>query len=147
MLELHRTMRDYLSDWDSRSDCFGSFENGVGVDKLGSHVGPGETFTYVWQVLEGPSPSDSSCIPYLYYSATDPIMDTNSGLVGPLLVCKKGALGKNNKPVLFYYVHNVLKLVFGSIFTCSVEFKAKYPGASVFCAIYSNLPVRDYCRR
>lgn len=44
-------------------------------------------------------------------------MDTNSGLVGPLLVCKKGALGTNNKPVLFYYVHNVLKLVIVKIFT------------------------------
>lgn len=66
-----------------------------GVDKPGSHVGPGENFTYTWQVLEGPSSSDSPCIPYLYYSATDPTKDTNSGLVGPLLVCKKGSLGEN----------------------------------------------------
>ncbi|XP_058484126.1 ferroxidase HEPHL1 isoform X1 [Solea solea] len=66
-----------------------------GVDKPGSHVGPGESFIYTWQVLEGPSSSDSPCIPYLYYSATDPAMDTNSGLVGPLLVCKKGMLGAN----------------------------------------------------
>nr|XP_033500237.1 hephaestin-like protein 1 isoform X1 [Epinephelus lanceolatus] len=70
-----------------------SYEDGV--DKPGSHVGPGENFTYTWQVLEGPSSSDSACIPYLYYSATDPIKDTNSGLVGPLLVCKKGTLGEN----------------------------------------------------
>lgn len=67
-----------------------SYEDGV--EKPGSHVGPGENFTYTWQVLEGPSSSDSSCIPYLYYSATDPAKDTNSGLVGPLLVCKRGAL-------------------------------------------------------
>nr|XP_046267166.1 ferroxidase HEPHL1 isoform X2 [Scatophagus argus] len=66
-----------------------------GVDKPGSSIGPGENFTYIWQVLEGPSSSDSPCIPYLYYSATDPVSDTNSGLVGPLLVCKKGALGEN----------------------------------------------------
>lgn len=66
-----------------------------GVDKPGSHVGPGETFTYTWQVMEGPSSSDPSCVPYLYYSATDPPKDTNSGLVGPLLVCKKGSLTKN----------------------------------------------------
>ncbi|XP_074467992.1 ferroxidase HEPHL1 isoform X2 [Sebastes fasciatus] len=70
-----------------------SYEDGV--DKPGSHVGPGENFTYTWQVLEGPSSSDSPCIPYLYYSATDPAKDTNSGLVGPLLVCKKGTLGEN----------------------------------------------------
>ncbi|KAM9333121.1 ferroxidase HEPHL1 [Pholidichthys leucotaenia] len=66
-----------------------------GVTKPGSHVGPGEIFTYTWQVLEGPSSTDPPCIPYLYYSATDPVKDTNSGLVGPLLVCKKGVLGEN----------------------------------------------------
>uniref|UniRef100_A0A8C7YGA2 ferroxidase n=1 Tax=Oryzias sinensis TaxID=183150 RepID=A0A8C7YGA2_9TELE len=70
-----------------------SYEDGV--DKPGSHVGPGETFTYNWKVLDGPSPSDPPCIPYLYYSATDPSRDTNTGLVGPLLVCKKGTLGPN----------------------------------------------------
>ncbi|XP_046876457.1 ferroxidase HEPHL1-like [Hypomesus transpacificus] len=64
-----------------------------GAEKPGSQVPPGQTFTYSWQVLEGPSPSDPPCIPYLYYSACDPIQDTNSGLVGPLLVCKKGTLG------------------------------------------------------
>uniref|UniRef100_A0A665XD06 ferroxidase n=1 Tax=Echeneis naucrates TaxID=173247 RepID=A0A665XD06_ECHNA len=62
------------------------------VEKPGSHVAPGERFVYTWQALEGPSPTDPPCIPYLYYSATDPVMDTNSGLVGPLLVCKKGTL-------------------------------------------------------
>ncbi|MEQ2159059.1 hypothetical protein GOODEAATRI_018596, partial [Goodea atripinnis] len=66
-----------------------------GFVKPGSGVDPGKKFTYRWQVLEGPSFSDSPCIPYLYYSGTDPVMDTNSGLVGPLLVCKRGALGKN----------------------------------------------------
>uniref|UniRef100_A0A3B3DN56 Uncharacterized protein n=1 Tax=Oryzias melastigma TaxID=30732 RepID=A0A3B3DN56_ORYME len=67
----------------------------LGVNKPGSHVGPGKNFIYTWQVLDGPSPSDPPCIPYLYYSATDPPRDTNSGLVGPLLVCKKGTLGPN----------------------------------------------------
>ena len=72
----------------------------VGADKPGSHVGPGENFTYTWQVLDGPSSTDPPCIPYLYYSATDPAADTNAGLVGPLLVCKKGALGTNGIQVL-----------------------------------------------
>lgn len=71
-----------------------SYEDGV--NKPGSHVGPGENFTYTWQVLEGPSSSDPPCIPYLYYSAADPAKDTNSGLVGPLLVCKRGVLGENS---------------------------------------------------
>lgn len=71
----------------------------VGVDKPGSHVEPGKNFTYEWQVLEGPSPTDAPCIPYLYFSGTDPVADTNSGLVGPLLVCKKGALNEQGRQV------------------------------------------------
>ncbi|XP_049599397.1 ferroxidase HEPHL1 isoform X1 [Syngnathus scovelli] len=63
-----------------------------GVDTPGAHVAPGEIFTYTWQVLEGPSSSDTPCIPYLYYSATSPVEDTNAGLVGPLLVCTRGSL-------------------------------------------------------
>uniref|UniRef100_A0A4W6DC74 ferroxidase n=1 Tax=Lates calcarifer TaxID=8187 RepID=A0A4W6DC74_LATCA len=67
------------------------------AEKPGAHIGPHESFVYTWQVLEGPSSSDPPCIPYLYYSGTDPAWDTNSGLVGPLLVCKKGTLGENGK--------------------------------------------------
>uniref|UniRef100_A0A672PML9 ferroxidase n=1 Tax=Sinocyclocheilus grahami TaxID=75366 RepID=A0A672PML9_SINGR len=32
----------------------------------------------------------SACLSYLYYSAVDPVRDTNSGLFGPIQVCKKG---------------------------------------------------------
>ncbi|XP_029458196.1 hephaestin-like protein 1 isoform X2 [Rhinatrema bivittatum] len=62
--------------------------------KMGAYVKPGETFTYKWTVPEnaGPTTSDPPCLTYLYYSAVDPVMDTNSGLVGPLLVCRKNSL-------------------------------------------------------
>lgn len=73
--------------------------NFTGATKPGSHVDPGEHFTYIWHVLDGPSPSDPACISSLYYSAVDPVKDTNSGLVGPLIVCKKGALGKDGMEV------------------------------------------------
>ncbi|XP_043114841.1 hephaestin-like protein 1a [Puntigrus tetrazona] len=63
-----------------------------GTEKFGASVGPGEKFTYRWKVLEGPSSSDPSCLAYLYYSAVDPVRDTNSGLFGPIQVCKKGVL-------------------------------------------------------
>lgn len=79
----------------------------------GSHVAPGENFTYTWKVLDGPSASDSSCVPYLYYSATDPVMDTNSGLVGPLLVCKKGTLAQEETQVKQNW-HQLYKCVFES---------------------------------
>ncbi|KAJ6664911.1 hypothetical protein lerEdw1_005883 [Lerista edwardsae] len=65
-----------------------------GHQKLGAHVEPGGTFEYRWKVPEsiGPTDSDPPCLTYLYYSATDPVMDTQSGLVGPLVICKKDSL-------------------------------------------------------
>ncbi|KAG7217240.1 hypothetical protein INR49_027784 [Caranx melampygus] len=83
-----------------------SYEDGV--NKPGSNVGPGERFVYTWQVLEGPSSSDPPCIPYLYYSGTNPAEDTNSALVGPLLVCKKGTLGKKAVDKEFFLLFSVM---------------------------------------
>ncbi|XP_027004663.2 ferroxidase HEPHL1-like [Tachysurus fulvidraco] len=66
------------------------------TEKKGSNVQPGNSFNYTWYVREGPSDSDQACISYLYFSSHEPIRDTNSGLLGPLLVCKRGALTPNN---------------------------------------------------
>ncbi|KAG7484346.1 hypothetical protein MATL_G00048630 [Megalops atlanticus] len=66
-----------------------------GSQKDGALVQPGDRFTYRWRLMEGPSPSDPACISYLYYSASDPVRDTNSGLVGPLLVCRRNALNES----------------------------------------------------
>ncbi|KAK3515604.1 hypothetical protein QTP70_024835 [Hemibagrus guttatus] len=68
-----------------------------GSQKPGASVAPGQTFTYRWKVTEGPSPSDPPCLSYLYYSATNQVNDTNSGLVGPLKVCKKGVLDESGQ--------------------------------------------------
>uniref|UniRef100_A0AAY5L6U4 ferroxidase n=1 Tax=Esox lucius TaxID=8010 RepID=A0AAY5L6U4_ESOLU len=50
-------------------------------------VKPGTTHTYEWVVPKegGPVKDDADCITYFYYSAVDPVKDTSSGLVGPLL--------------------------------------------------------------
>ncbi|KAA0712528.1 Ceruloplasmin [Triplophysa tibetana] len=55
---------------------------------------PDTTYNYEWVVPKGggPTQNDADCITYLYYSAVDPIQDTNSGLVGPLLICKPKSL-------------------------------------------------------
>ncbi|KAL8191120.1 UNVERIFIED_CONTAM: hephaestin-like 1, partial [Gekko kuhli] len=70
-----------------------------GHQKPGAHVEAGEIFEYEWSVPEsvGPTDSDPPCLTYLYYSATDPVMDTQSGLLGPLLICKKGTLEPDGK--------------------------------------------------
>ncbi|KAL0994973.1 hypothetical protein UPYG_G00130140 [Umbra pygmaea] len=64
-----------------------------GVENPGSAVPPGSMFRYTWEVLEGPSPSDPQCVGYLYYSGSSPIEDTNTGLFGPLMICRPGVLG------------------------------------------------------
>ncbi|XP_036834690.1 ceruloplasmin [Oncorhynchus mykiss] len=62
-------------------------------------VKPGTTHTYEWVVPKGGGPvaDDADCITYFYYSAVDPVKDTSSGLVGPLLVCKKKTLKKGKQ--------------------------------------------------
>ncbi|XP_077844143.1 hephaestin isoform X4 [Macaca mulatta] len=68
-----------------------------------SHPGlvakPFEKVTYRWTVPPhaGPTAQDPACLTWMYFSAADPIKDTNSGLVGPLLVCRAGALGADGK--------------------------------------------------
>ena len=71
----------------------------VGKDKLDDHVPPGMTYTYNWVVPErsGPGPNDPSSIVWLYHSHTHETMDTNSGLVGPIIISRKGNLLANGR--------------------------------------------------
>nr|XP_035971510.1 ceruloplasmin isoform X2 [Halichoerus grypus] len=52
---------------------------------------PGETRTYIWKIPErsGPGIEDSACIPWAYYSTVDQVKDLYSGLIGPLIVCRR----------------------------------------------------------
>ena len=37
----------------------------------------------------GPGPADTACLTWAYFSDVDPVKDTNTGLVGPLIICRK----------------------------------------------------------
>jgi len=67
-------------------------------DKNG--VPPGKTHTYIWEVPEraGPGPNDPSSIVWLYHSHADEQKDVESGLVGVLLISRKGAAGPTGRP-------------------------------------------------
>ncbi len=54
-------------------------------------VAPGNIATFYWRFpsQSAPGPTDGPCVTWAYYSATQPIKDTNTGLVGPLITCKK----------------------------------------------------------
>ncbi|XP_042313402.1 coagulation factor V [Sceloporus undulatus] len=60
----------------------------------GKAVQPGETYTYKWTVLDTDEPTakDAQCVTRLYHSAVDMTRDIASGLIGPLLICKRKAL-------------------------------------------------------
>ncbi|KAM8964852.1 coagulation factor VIII-like isoform 1-T1 [Sarcophilus harrisii] len=64
------------------------------MEKQDDEVAPGANYTYVWQVLKENSPMDHDppCLTYSYLSHVDTVKDLNTGLIGPLLVCKEGSL-------------------------------------------------------
>ncbi|XP_076602278.1 coagulation factor V [Chaetodon auriga] len=76
-------------------------EEGVNYPAGGnqSHgVKPGETYTYVWKVVEEDEPldGDSRCLTRVYHSAVDTPRDIASGLIGPILICKSQSLNVRN---------------------------------------------------
>ncbi len=68
------------------------------TDKKG--VPPGQTHTYVWEVPEraGPGPNDPSSIVWLYHSHADEPKDVESGLIGVIIISRKGAAGPTGRP-------------------------------------------------
>ncbi|XP_076857602.1 coagulation factor V [Brachyhypopomus gauderio] len=60
-------------------------------------IEPNATFIYIWTVNAkvGPQQGESDCRIWAYYSGVNPERDIHSGLIGPLLVCRKGTLNKN----------------------------------------------------
>ena len=69
-------------------------------DQEGGHVAPGHTFTYIWEVPEraGPGPNDPSSIVWLYHSHTNELMDVNSGLIGAIIVTRRGMALPDGRP-------------------------------------------------
>ncbi|XP_048258570.1 hephaestin-like protein [Haliotis rufescens] len=61
-------------------------------------VQPGKTRVYTWYVPEraGPGSSDPNCIPWLYTSGIESTKDTYAGLIGTIVICRKGILDSNN---------------------------------------------------
>nr|XP_060612582.1 coagulation factor VIII-like [Anolis sagrei ordinatus] len=64
------------------------------TEKEDDAVKPGQIHTYVWEISQehGPTGADPQCLTYAYSSKVDSVKDVNSGLIGPLLVCKPGTL-------------------------------------------------------
>ena len=77
------------------------YRDGSGAaEKAGDAVAPGATYTYRFDVPErsGPGPMDASSVLWMYHSHTDETRDVNTGLVGPIVVTRKGAAKADGSP-------------------------------------------------
>ena len=69
------------------------YEDGTsGADKEDDAVPPGRIHVYTWEVTEraGPGPNDPSSIVWLYHSHTSELKDVESGLIGAIIVTRRG---------------------------------------------------------
>ncbi|KPP74504.1 coagulation factor VIII-like, partial [Scleropages formosus] len=89
-------------------------------ETLGEAVQPQEVRVYNWKITkrQGPSPRDFNCKAWTYYSTLNMASftvncakiekDINSGLIGPLIVCKPGTLNNLDLDIQeFYLLFNV----------------------------------------
>jgi FtsP/CotA-like multicopper oxidase with cupredoxin domain len=72
----------------------------TGSDKMDDAVPPGGTHRYVWQVPEraGPEHGEQSSILWMYHSHVDETADVNAGLIGPLIVTRRGEARPDGSP-------------------------------------------------
>jgi manganese oxidase len=72
----------------------------AGSVKADDRVPPGGTFTYIWSVPErsGPAAMDVSSVLWMYHSHFVESTDMNTGLVGPIIVTRKGEARADGSP-------------------------------------------------
>jgi manganese oxidase len=85
-----------------RKDSEGAaYEDGTtDANKADDAIAPGHTYTYLWEVPEraGPAAADESTVFWVYHSHVDEGRDINSGLIGPLIVTKRGMARPDGSP-------------------------------------------------
>jgi manganese oxidase len=78
-----------------------SYNDGTaGVVKADDAVPPGGTYTYIWTVPErsGPGPMDGSSVLWMYHSHFVESTDVNTGLIGPIIITRKGFARPDGSP-------------------------------------------------
>ncbi|XP_029141672.1 coagulation factor VIII [Protobothrops mucrosquamatus] len=125
------------------------------VEKKDDAVEPDHTHVYVWEILEdqGPTGSDTHCLTYAYSSHVDSVRDINSGLIGPLLVCKPGALmsiksgGKIQEFVLLFSIFDEDKSWYSHIRGNSKSPLTQHQFHTINGFIHSSLPDLKLCEK
>ncbi|MFL5756561.1 MAG: multicopper oxidase domain-containing protein [Chloroflexota bacterium] len=72
----------------------------TGADKADDAVPPGGSHTYTWLVPDraGPGPMDGSSVMWMYHSHVSEPGDTNAGLIGPMIITKRGMAKPDGSP-------------------------------------------------
>ncbi|KAK2528910.1 F8 [Columba guinea] len=85
-----------------------------GKDVKDIPIPPGQSFTYNWSITieDGPAQADPRCLTRFYYSSIDPVRDTASGLIGPLLICFKKTMDQRGNQIMSDNTRLVLFSVF-----------------------------------
>lgn len=86
--------------YNKDSEGAGYADGTSGADKEDDAVPPGQTHVYTWQLPErsGPGPNDGSSVVWLYHSHADEPKDVESGLIGAIIVTRRGMAGPDGKP-------------------------------------------------
>ena len=94
------TMHPHGVFYDKDSEGAPYNDGTSGANKNDDFVEPGQTHTYTWRIPEraGPGPMDPSSVMWMYHSHVDESDDTNSGLIGPIVVTKRDMARPDGSP-------------------------------------------------
>lgn len=87
--------------WYDKDSEGAPYNDGVpAAKKAGDSVAPGQKHTYLWRVLDrsGPGPNDGSSVMWMYHSHVDEVADTNAGLIGPIIITRRGMARADGSP-------------------------------------------------
>jgi FtsP/CotA-like multicopper oxidase with cupredoxin domain len=82
------------------AEGFSYLDSTSGKDRLDDAVAPGATHTYVWPVPEraGPAHDEGSSAFWMYHSHVDEGQDINAGLIGPIIITRRGMARADGSP-------------------------------------------------
>ena len=86
--------------YDKDSEGAPYADGASGRDNVGNAVPTGGAHVYVWPVPEraGPAHGDQSSILWMYHSHFDEAKEINSGLLGPIIVSRRGSTKPDGTP-------------------------------------------------
>ncbi|NWV23242.1 FA8 factor, partial [Origma solitaria] len=111
-----------------------------GKDVKDIPIPPGQSFTYSWSLTteDGPTEADPRCLTRFYYSSIDPVRDTASGLIGPLLICYKKSMDQRGNQIM----SDNMKLVLFSVFDENHSWYLK-ENIRRFCSDAAHVDTKD----